>query len=93
MESYSSSAGAPSYSLLMGQTAYLCISLNGKVTSLFNVVVDQYTAISLTGSAWMGRGERGIVCDYGRGARGFFLVAGDCGTLRRRSAPSAEARR
>jgi hypothetical protein len=53
---------APSYSLRTGNTAYLCISLNGKVTSIFNVVVDQYSAISLTGSElwfWRGEGEGG----------------------------------
>lgn len=48
METYT--GPTPSYSLRTGNTAYLCVSLNGKVTSIFNVVVDQYSAISLTGS-------------------------------------------
>jgi hypothetical protein len=29
----------------------LCININGKVTSMFNLQVDQYTALTLTGSA------------------------------------------
>ena len=52
MESYTASAAAPSYSLKSGSTAYLCLTFNGRVTSLFNVVVDQYTALSISGSAY-----------------------------------------
>lgn len=40
-----------SVSLTAGNTAYVCLNINGKVTSIYNVVVDQYTAISVTGSA------------------------------------------
>jgi len=39
-------------SLAAGQTAYVCLNINGKVTSIYNVVVDQYTAITVSGSEW-----------------------------------------
>ena len=38
-------------SLTIGSTAYLCININGVVTSMYNLVVDQYSAISVSGSA------------------------------------------
>ncbi len=38
-------------SLAAGNTAYVCVTINGKVTSIFNVVVDQYTAVTVSGSA------------------------------------------
>jgi hypothetical protein len=31
----------------IGETMHLCLNLNGKVTSIFNVVTDQFSAISL----------------------------------------------
>jgi hypothetical protein len=37
--------------LKAGEPAFVCININGKVTSIFNVVVDQYTALTLSGSA------------------------------------------
>ncbi len=49
---------ASSVSLAAGNTAYVCLTINGVVTSIFNVVVDQYTALTLSGSAWWG-GSRG----------------------------------
>ena len=45
------SGSSTSVSLSAGNTAYVCLNINGKVTSIYNVVVDQYTAISVTGSA------------------------------------------
>ena len=46
-----SALGAPTTpKLSLGSTAYLCLNINGKVTSMYNVVVDQYSAISLVGS-------------------------------------------
>ena len=35
----------------VGDTAYLCITLNGQVVSMYNVVVDKFTAIALQGCA------------------------------------------
>ena len=45
-----------SVKLTSGSKAYLCININGVVTSMYNVVVDQYTAISLVGCEWGGEG-------------------------------------
>ena len=45
------SGSTTAVSLSAGNTAYVCLNINGKVTSIYNVVVDQYTAISVTGSA------------------------------------------
>ena len=42
-------------SLSAGDTAYVCININGVVTSMYNLVVDQYTAISVTGCAFSER--------------------------------------
>ena len=35
----------------VGNTAYLCITLNGRVVSMFNVLVDKFTALALSGCA------------------------------------------
>jgi hypothetical protein len=43
---------SPSVSLAAGNTAYVCLTINGRITSIFNVVVDQYTAITVGGSAF-----------------------------------------
>lgn len=46
--------GRPNYAqpaLTIGSQAYVCININGKVTSMFNIKVDQYTAVTLAGSA------------------------------------------
>ena len=34
-----------------GETTYLCLTINGRMTSIYNVVVDQYTAVTAIGSA------------------------------------------
>ena len=47
------SSTSSSVSLTAGNTAYVCININGKVTSMFNVVVDQYTALTVSGSAYV----------------------------------------
>ena len=41
-----------SKSYAAGDTAYVCINFNGAVKGFFNVVVDQFTAISVAGCAW-----------------------------------------
>ena len=42
----------------VGNTAYLCITLNGQVVSMYNVVVDRFTAIALQGCALSGDAAR-----------------------------------
>lgn len=37
--------------LAYGDSAYVCLNINGKMTSIYNVVVDQYTAVTAIGSA------------------------------------------
>lgn len=36
-------------SLAIGDTAYLCVNINGVMTSFFNVKVDEFSAISFQG--------------------------------------------
>jgi len=41
----------PAAAYTIGNTAYLCITLNGRVVSMFNVIVDKFTALALSGCA------------------------------------------
>lgn len=50
-----------------GETTYLCLTINGKMTSIYNVVVDQYSAVTVLGSACVvcvakGGAARGSPC-------------------------------
>lgn len=46
----------PGRRFVVGETAYLCLNINGRTTAFFNVVVDMFSAIEVQGCAYMAAG-------------------------------------